>query len=62
LYPGQFNPSGYYNMSVAREFYINYTASTADISPTNQVEAVASATVLNFLVRKGDSITLRYSL
>ena len=60
LYPGQFNPSGYYNLSAGRELYLSYQASKVDT--TNSAELVVSMSALNFLVRKGDKVHLRYAL
>ena len=63
LYPGKFNPSGYYNLSAGREMYINYSLkpASADIDP-GDAEMVISMSALNFLMRKGDKLSLRYSL
>ncbi|NBQ43057.1 MAG: hypothetical protein EBU23_11305 [Mycobacteriaceae bacterium] len=63
LYPGKFNPSGYYNLSAGREMYINYSLkpAAADIE-SGDAEMVISMSALNFLIRKGDKISLRYSL
>lgn len=60
LYPGIFNPSGYYNLSAGRELYIAYRAST--VSVDQPAELVVSMSALNFLVRKGDQTSLRYAL
>lgn len=60
LYPGNHNPSGYFNLSTAREMYITYSAS--QISSQRPAEMVISASVLNFIVRKGDKVALRYPL
>lgn len=60
LYPGKFNPSGYYNLSAGRELYLNYKADT--INSTQPAEMVASMSALNFLVRKGDKVHLRYAM
>ena len=60
LYPGQFNPSGYYNLSAGRELYLQYTSSS--ISADQPAELVISASVINFLVRKGDKVALRYAV
>jgi hypothetical protein len=62
VYPGQYNPSGYYNLSTARELYFDYTAAASAISSSAPAELYIAATTLNFIVRNGDSITLRYSL
>jgi len=63
LYPGKFNPSGYYNLSAGREMYINYTLKpvASDING-GDAEMVISMSALNFLMRKGDKIHLRYAL
>jgi hypothetical protein len=60
LYPGQFNPSGYYNLSAGRELYLSYRADSVDT--TTPAELVVSMSALNFLVRKGDKVHLRYAL
>ena len=60
LYPGKYNPSGYYNLSTGRELYISYSGDA--ILPTKPVELVASLSALNFLVRKGDTVSLRYGM
>lgn len=60
LYPGEFNPSGYYNLSSGRELDLSYRADSIDSS--NTAELVVAASTLNFLVRKGDSVQLRYAV
>jgi hypothetical protein len=62
LYPGKYNPSGYYNLSAGREMYLNYSLTRAiqDTVAPGQFELVISMSALNFLVRKGDRINLRY--
>jgi hypothetical protein len=60
LYPGEFNPSGYYNLSAGRELYLSYRADSVDT--TTPAELVVSMSALNFLVRKGDTVHLRYAL
>jgi len=60
LYPGKFNPSGYYNLSGARELYLKYTAPL--ITPQSQAELVVTMSALNFLIRRGDSCALKYAL
>lgn len=63
LYPGKFNPSGYYNLSAGREMYLRYSLKPAfaDIIG-GEYEMVLSMSALNFLMRKGDKIALRYSV
>lgn len=60
LYPGIYNPSGYYNLSAGRELYLSYRA--AAIETETPAELVVSMSALNFLVRRGDSVALRYAL
>lgn len=63
LYPGRFNPSGYYNLSAGREMYINYTLKPAYESMTSgEAEMVISMSALNFLMRRGDRLQLRYAM
>ena len=63
LYPGRHNPSGYYNLSAGRELYIQYTLrpSATDIGNGN-AEMVVSMSALNFIMRRGDHLALRYQL
>lgn len=60
LYPGLFNPSGYYNLSTGRELAIHY--SNASISTTQPAEFVASMSALNFIIRQGDKVRLLFNL
>jgi hypothetical protein len=63
LYPGKRNPSGYYNLSAGREMYINYQLKPeASEVEGGEFEMTISMSALNFLVRKGDRIALRYAL
>jgi hypothetical protein len=59
LYPGQSQPSGYYPASAGRELYMNYNSTI--ISASIPTDYVIVGMALNFLVRKGDSISLRFS-
>lgn len=61
LYPGKFNPSGHYNLSAGRELYINFKLLNESISP-GSAEMVTSMSALNFLVRRGDTVALRFSM
>lgn len=61
LYPGQHNPSGYYNLSAGRELYLSYD-SGSKISIDTPADMFLTISALNFLVRKGDRISLRYSM
>jgi hypothetical protein len=60
LYPGNFQPSGYFPASAGREIYLSYSSST--ISRALTAEYLIFATTLNFLVRKGDKVLLRFSV
>jgi hypothetical protein len=60
LYPGKFNPSGYYNLSAGRELYVNYALKAG--ADAAGLEMVVSMSALNFLMRQGDKISLRYSV
>lgn len=63
LYPGKFNPSGYYNLSAGREMYINYSLKDFYSSITGgEFEMVISMSALNFIIRNEDRLHLRYSL
>jgi hypothetical protein len=59
FYPGEHQPSGYINLSRAREFYLKYTSSY--ISQTNKVNLVVLSDAINFLLVKDGSAVLRYS-
>lgn len=66
-YPGGYNPSGHFNLSTNRELYIEYVMNeygNALNDPSNGIgyEMIVCMTALNFLIREGDSIRLRYSL
>ena len=58
-YPGTYQPSGHFNVSRAREFYIEYTSSVISSSVEGTLIIVASA--LNFLLISDGSAVLRYS-
>ena len=60
LYPGNFQPSGYFPSSAGRELYLSYNSSL--ISPALTTEYLVFACTLNFLVRKGDKVLLRFSV
>jgi hypothetical protein len=60
LYPGAHNPSGYYNLSAGREMYIQYsTRDAADVA--GRCEMVITMSSLNFLIRRGDAVSLAFS-
>lgn len=56
---GEHQPSGHVNLSRMREFYLGYTSSY--ISPTNKVNLIVNADLINFLLVKDGSAVLRYS-
>jgi hypothetical protein len=63
LYPGKFNPSGYFNISTCRDSYINYKLKDFYSSITGgEFEMVISMIALNFLFHKDDHLSLFYSL
>jgi hypothetical protein len=59
LYTDVNQPSGYINVSRAREFYINYTSSF--ISVANQVNLIIVAVAINFLLVSDGSAVLRFA-
>jgi len=60
LYPRAFNqPSGYLNLSRARETYVKWVSSYA--SSSTPVECVVVAVALNFLLISDGSAVMRYS-
>lgn len=60
LYPGSYQPSGYVNVSRAREFYLIYTS--AEIGSTvPQADLSIVAIAINFLLISDGSAVLRYS-
>jgi hypothetical protein len=61
VYPGKFNPSGYYNLSAGRELYVNIVLKV-EPADVGGVEAVLTGTMLNLLLYRGDGIALQYSL
>ncbi len=58
LYPGQYDPSGHINFSIAREIRLEYD-STA-ISHSNPTYCTVIANVLAFIILKDSSAVLRY--
>ena len=62
LYPGMFNPSGYYNLSAGRELYLNYRLKGSPADIPGQAEVVVLGSALNFLIRKADVFALKYAM
>lgn len=60
LYPGNFQPSGYFPASAGREIYLSYNSTL--ISSSLTTEYLVFASTLNFLIRKGDKVLLRFSV
>jgi hypothetical protein len=59
LYPGYFNPSGYFNLATQRELYLNYSLKNEySVNPYNY-EIVVCMSALNFMIYSGDSISLK---
>lgn len=64
LHPGVYQPSGYINVSRAREFYLEFTSSVVGSNvngSTVQGKLLTQATALNFLVIADGTAILRYS-
>jgi hypothetical protein len=59
LYPGTYQPSGHFNLSQARETYLNWTGST--ISQTNPATMYIVAVAINFLLIAEGTCVLRYN-
>ncbi len=59
IHPGIYQPSGYINLSRARETDLEYYSSY--ITPTTQADLIIEATAINFLVIADGSATLRYT-
>ena len=60
LRPGEWQPSGYLNLSSTRELYLDYTGS--GITRAAPAELVVVASTLNFLIVSGDRVELLYNL
>ena len=62
FFPGEHQPSGHINLSMAREFYLKYKSSGENtISDTNRVDLIVLSDAINFLLIKDGSAVLRYS-
>ena len=61
IYPGKFDPSGYYNMSAGRELYLNLNLKV-EPREVGGIEAVLTGIMLNLLLYRGDGLALKYSL
>jgi hypothetical protein len=59
LFPGTYQPSGHFNLSRAREFYIEYTSSV--ISSSVRGTLIILGIAINFLLVSDGSAVLRYS-
>ena len=65
--PGEYQPSGHFNSSRARELYLSYTSAidlnTNDyiISQSNPVELLVLAECINFVFYKNGNMVLRFS-
>jgi len=59
LFPGIYQPSGYFNLSRARETDIEYTSSY--VSSSTPADLIIEATAINFLVIADGSASLRYT-
>ena len=59
LRPGAAQPSGYYNLSSGRELYLRYEMNE---NVAHDSELLVTMSALNFLVRSGDTIKLRFMI
>ena len=59
LTPGKYQPSGYYNISRSREFYIQYWSNNINVGNPGYFRIVAVA--LNFLIIADGTAVLRYA-
>ena len=58
LHPGEYNPSGYIQLSVNREFRLEYTSDW--IAANNPVLLSVSAIAINFLLIQNNNAVLRF--
>ena len=61
LHPCQFQPSGHFNVSRARELYLNYTSSFISSEANRTATFFVQAKAINFLLISEGSCSLRYS-
>lgn len=61
LYPGQYQPSGHFNVSRARELYLNYTSSFIGSDQDHTATFMVQAKAINFLLVSEGSCSIRYS-
>ena len=61
LHPGQYQPSGHFNVSRARELYLNYTSSFISSESNRTATFFVQAKAINFLLISEGSCSLRYS-
>jgi hypothetical protein len=64
--PGEYQPSGHFNCSRARELYLEYTSNTDGsganiIDTTTPVDLMVLADAINFVVYIDNSIVLRFT-
>jgi hypothetical protein len=60
LYPGTYQPSGHFNSSRAREFFVKFS-SGGIVSSTNPHQLIVLASAINFLLISDGSAVLRYT-
>ena len=61
LHPGKYQPSGHFNVSRARELYLNYTSSFISSDASTTATFFVEAKAINFLLISEGSCSLRYS-
>lgn len=64
--PGEYQPSGYINISRGREFYLHYKSATNNsgvyyISPSNPMDLIFVADCINFLYAQNGGAILKFS-
>ena len=62
LHPGQFQPSGHFNVSRARELYLNYTSSFISSEASRTATFFVQAKAINFLLISEGSCSLLTNL
>jgi hypothetical protein len=62
LYPGAAAPSGHFNLSAGRELQAVYRLARPEAYEAGSSELVVLASALNFIVRKEDRLSLRFSV
>ncbi len=67
--PGEFQPSGYFNSTLSREFYLKYLSANTVVSGTavpiirsdNPVDLIVLADAINFIMYENNTMRLKYT-